>query len=40
MAELFKILNKNLDKDTEDRLVKSNYKIIKIIKEMTFYLEK
>lgn len=30
VAELLKIFKKNLDKDTEGRLVKSNYKIIKI----------
>lgn len=31
VAELLKIFKKNLDKDTEGRLVKSNYKIIKKI---------
>lgn len=29
VAELLKIFKKNLDKDTEGRLVKSNYKITK-----------
>ena len=26
MADIFNIFNKNMDKDTEGRLVKSNYK--------------
>ena len=29
MAGVFNIFNRNLDKDTEGRLLKSNYKIIK-----------